>query len=420
MEITNESIDLWGLTTPMSDFNDDYEIWQATLYTPYKGLGEDFTGSIVGYVEPIENKEYSVEYASGQYKLNVYTHKGELIQDYDILGDKLVRWAGFRRLPFVGYVNKDNRSSYSTPEATIWIIIPKTKEQFLSAIATFYKRRKKKAEAPNIVGLSEYMEKATSIGEITDITNFTPLRHRLMRQTKRLTATQKRIAEYRSSAPEVTDNILVDSLVAKYNDFFIDNEAVVTEGIKETYRNGLPLTKENVLQQIEYLVEDRKLLQYYTQLQHIYSPEANILRDKANQVIETLYETACKRVCNVSEFADEEVMEYFKSKYSHRDDLTLAKIINNFCCSYHCRKYNLISCIEANDFPPFKCFDYRFGKDVTLAPTFEEAKAYNDKQTAEEKSKGVEKETTEVGKKGCLLWFILIPSSILGLLFSVL
>jgi hypothetical protein len=116
------------------------------------------------------------------------------------------------------------------------------------------------------------MEKATSIGEITDITNFTPLRHRLMRQTKRLTATQKRIAEYRSSAPEVTDNILVDSLVAKYNDFFIDNEAVVTEGIKETYRNGLPLTKENVLQQIEYLVEDRKLLQYYTQLQHIYSP----------------------------------------------------------------------------------------------------------------------------------------------------
>ena len=86
----------------------------------------------------------------------------------------------------------------------------------------------------------------------------------------RPSATKKRIEEYRASAPELTNEMLVDAIRNKYNDFFIDNEEVAIEAIKETYRNELPLTIDNVMEQLGYLIEDRKLLKYYTELQHIY------------------------------------------------------------------------------------------------------------------------------------------------------
>ena len=86
----------------------------------------------------------------------------------------------------------------------------------------------------------------------------------------RQTATKKRIEEYRGTAPELTDEILVDAIRNKYNGLFIDNEEVAIEAIKETYRNELPLTLDNVMEQLGYLVEDRRLLKYYTELQHIY------------------------------------------------------------------------------------------------------------------------------------------------------
>ena len=73
-----------------------------------------------------------------------------------------------------------------------------------------------------------------------------------------------------ATAPELTNEMLVDAIRNKYNGFFTDNEEVAIEAIKETYRNELPLTLENVMQQLEYLVEDRKLLQFYTELHHIY------------------------------------------------------------------------------------------------------------------------------------------------------
>ena len=86
----------------------------------------------------------------------------------------------------------------------------------------------------------------------------------------RQTATKNRIEEYRGTAPELTDEILVDAIRNKYNGLFIDNEEVAIEAIKETYRNELPLTLDNVMEQLGYLVEDRRLLKYYTELQHIY------------------------------------------------------------------------------------------------------------------------------------------------------
>ena len=86
----------------------------------------------------------------------------------------------------------------------------------------------------------------------------------------RQTATAKRIEEYRATAPELTNEILEDAIQKKYNDLFIDNKEVAIEAIKETYRNELPLTMDNVMEQLGYLVEDRKLLKYYTELQHIY------------------------------------------------------------------------------------------------------------------------------------------------------
>lgn len=249
------------------------------------------------------------------------------------------------------------------------------------------------------------------------------MRKRRKEGKSRPSATKKRISEYRNTAIEVTDEVLINAVKEKYKDFFIENDRIVEEGIKEAFRNEVPLTIENVLQQIEYLIEDRQLLQYMTALQHIYSPDAQRIREKADKIIEIIYETACSKVCNLSEFADEEVMSYFLNDlYKHREEMTLSKKMNNLCCSYHCRKYNLISCIESNNFPPFKCFDYRYGKDVTFAPSFEKAKAYNDearKSTNTDANNDDSQIPSCKSKQGCLLWLIIIPSTLLGFLCSI-
>ena len=265
---SKEAVDLWELTSPLADFNDEYEIWEANFYTVYRTLGDDFKGSIFGYVEPSENEDYSVQYASGRYKLTAFTPQGEAIQDLDAIADKYVQWVGPNKCPFVGYIYKKDNASL--PEGVVWIIAPKNREQVLSCASAFYKRRKKKNEIPNIIDLPLFLEKSNAIGGITDSSSFVPLRKRMMEGKTRQTATAKRIEEFRATAPELTNEILEDAIQKKYCDLFIDNREVVIEAIKETYRNELPLTMENVMEQLEYLVEDRKLLKYYTELQHIY------------------------------------------------------------------------------------------------------------------------------------------------------
>lgn len=357
---TKEAIDLWSLTSPIKDFADNYEIWEANFYTVYETLGDDFKGSIFGYVEPKENEDYSVVYASGRYKLTAFTPKGEPIQQLDAIADKFVQWVGIHRCPFVGYVYKKDKTSL--PEGVAWIIAPKNREQVLSCASAFYKRRKKKSEIPNIIDLPTYLESSNSIGDITDSASFVPLRKRMMEGKTRPSATKKRIEEYRATAPELTNEMLVEAIRNKYNDFFIDNEEVAIEAIKETYRNELPLTMENVMQQLEYLVEDRKLLQFYKELQHIYSQEAQEIRAKADKVIEDIYTEACKRTCRLSEFADKEVLDYFNNEsYKHREDMSLADKLNNLCCNYHCRVKGIVSCYP-NNFPPFK--PQQDGEDV--------------------------------------------------------
>lgn len=357
---TKEAIDLWSLTSPIKDFADNYEIWEANFYTVYETLGDDFKGSIFGYVEPKENEDYSVVYASGRYKLTAFTPKGEPIQQLDAIADKFVQWVGIHRCPFVGYVYKKDKTSL--PEGVAWIIAPKNREQVLSCASAFYKRRKKKSEIPNIIDLPTYLESSNSIGDITDSASFVPLRKRMMEGKTRPSATKKRIEEYRATAPELTNEMLVEAIRNKYNDFFIDNEEVAIEAIKETYRNELPLTMENVMQQLEYLIEDRRLLQFYKELQHIYSQEAQGIRAKADKVIEDIYTEACKRTCRLSEFADKEVLDYFNNEsYKHREDMSLADKLNNLCCNYHCRVKGIVSCYP-NNFPPFK--PQQDGKDV--------------------------------------------------------
>lgn len=349
---TKEAIDLWSLASPFTDFADKYEIWEANFYTVYEALGYDFKGSIFGYVEPRENEDYSVEYASGRYKLTAFTPQGEPIQKLDAIADKFVQWVGIHRCPFVGYVYKKDKTSL--PEGVAWIIAPKSREQVLSCASAFYKRRKKKNEIPNIIDLPTYLESSNSIGETTDSTSFVPLRKRMMEGKTRPSATKKRIEEYRATAPELTNEKLVDAIRNKYNDFFTDYEAVAIEAIKETYRNELPLTLENVMQQLGYLVEDRALLQYYSELQHIYSPKAQEIRAKADKTVEDIYTEACKRTCRLSEFADKEVIDYFTNEsYKHREGMTLADKLNNLCCNYHCRVKGIVSCYP-NNFPPFK------------------------------------------------------------------
>ena len=348
---TKEAIDLWSLTSPIKDFADNYEIWEANFYTVYETLGDDFKGSIFGYVEPKENEDYSVVYASGRYKLTAFTPKGEPIQQLDAIADKFVQWVGIHRCPFVGYVYKKDKTSL--PEGVAWIIAPKNREQVLSCASAFYKRRKKKNEIPNIIDLPTYLESSNSIGDITDSASFVPLRKRMMEGKTRPSATKKRIEEYRATAPELTNEMLVDAIRNKYNDFFTDNEEVAVEAIKETYRNELPLTLENVMQQLGYLVEDRKLLQFYKELQHIYSQEAQEIRAKADKVIEDIYKEACKRTCRLSEFADKDVLDYFNNEsYKHREGMTLADKLNNLCCNYHCQVKGIVSCYP-NNFPPF-------------------------------------------------------------------
>lgn len=265
---SKEAVDIWDLTPPLANFNDEYEIWEANFYTIYRVLGEDFKGSIFGYVEPRENEGYSVQYASGKYQLTAYTPQGEPIQNLDAIADKYVQWVGLNKCPFVGYVYKKDNASL--PEGVVWIIAPKSREQVLSCASTFYKRRRKKNEIPNIIDLPLFLEKSNTIGGITNSSSFVPLRKRLMEGKTRQTATIKRIEEYRTTAPELTNEILADAIRNKYFDLFIDNEEVAIEAIKETYRNELPLTMDNVMEQLGYLIEDRKLLKYYTELQHIY------------------------------------------------------------------------------------------------------------------------------------------------------
>ena len=265
---SKEAVDLWNLTSPLANFKDEYEIWEANFYTIYETLGDNFKGSIFGYVEPKENEEYNVLYASGKYKLTAYTPQGEPIQDLDAIADKYVQWVGLNKCPFVGYVYKKDNASL--PEGVVWIIAPKNREQVLSCASTFYKRRRKKNEIPNIIDLPLFLENSNTIGGITNSSSFVPLRKRLMKGKTRPTATIKRIEEYRTTAPELTNDILADAIRNKYFDLFIDNEEVAIEAIKETYRNELPLTIDNVMEQLGYLIEDRKLLKYYTELQHIY------------------------------------------------------------------------------------------------------------------------------------------------------
>ena len=228
---TKEAIDLWSLASPLTDFVDKYEIWEANFYTVYKALGYDFKGSFFGYVEPKENEDYRVEYASGRYKLTAYTPQGEPIQELDAIADKFVQWVGIHRCPFVGYVYKKDKTSL--PEGVAWIIAPKSREQVLSCASAFYKRRKKKNETPNIIDLPAYLESSNTIGEITDSASFVPLRKRMMEGKTRPTATKKRIEEYRATAPELTNEMLVDAIRNKYNDFFTDNEEVAIEALQQ-------------------------------------------------------------------------------------------------------------------------------------------------------------------------------------------
>ena len=265
---SKEAVDLWDLTPPLANFNDEYEIWEASFNTVYKTLGDNYKGSIFGYVEPSENEDYSVQYASGRYKLTAFTPQGEPIQDLDAMADKYVQWVGLNKCPFVGYIYKKDNASL--PEGVVWIIAPKNRDQVLSCASTFYKRRKKKNEIPNIIDLPLFLEKSNTIGGITNSSSFVPLRKRMMEGKTRQTATAKRIEEYRATAPELTNEILEDAIRKKYYDLFIDNKEVAIEAIKETYRNELPLTMDDVMEQLGYLVEDRKLLKYYTELQHIY------------------------------------------------------------------------------------------------------------------------------------------------------
>lgn len=406
IKITNEPVDLWSLATPLIDFVDEYEIWETDFSIIDSVFDRDIKGGICGYVAPQENKNYSFEYASGRYQLTAFTPNGEPIQDLNVIADKYVQWVGIHKCPYVGYFYTKTNTSF--PKVVLWIIAPKSREQVLSSAAAFYKRRQKQNEIPNIIGLDEFLLKNYSIGKIAVPSSFVPLRKRMIEGKTRLTATKKRVEEYRATAPELTNKLLADAIREKYNDFFINNEEVAVEAIKEIYRNGLPLTMENVMQQIEYFIEDRQLLRYYTSLQHIYSKEAQEIRRKADKVVEDIYNVACTRTCRLSEFADKEVLDYFNNEsYKHRTDMTLAAKLNNLCCNYHCRIKNIVSCYPGN-FPPFR--PEQDGDDVVFVNKLDSNSNRNSSNNS----------TNLNSKSGCMVFLLLIPTSIAAILFGLL
>ena len=257
--ISKEPVDLWELTEHLPDFEDEYEIWEMKISAFHQTLGNEFTGSFFGYVEPKENIGYNYMKSAGHYDFPFYTAEAS--------------------------------------EAEVWIIAPKSKEQLLSCVAEFYKRKKKVDEAPNIVGLSPYLEKTNSIGKITDAQSFTLLWQRKIDGKERPTATKKKIEEYRAKHSEFTDERLTTLVEAMLKDF--DSKAVAHEVVKELYREGLPLTEKNFNDVLKFLYDDRKIIRYYKK----YAEESEIHEGQRN-LIKKIYKDANERTTHLSEYPE--------------------------------------------------------------------------------------------------------------------
>lgn len=344
-------IELSDLTTPVNDSSADSEIWVCDVCVPSARLGEENVGGIAGYVRTDEGNSFNPE-AVGVFLAN-NEHIGYLSEDELHYFKK---WSKGKKLPFVGYVYMDK----ARVAVKIWVIIAKDREQLLICAAEALKGRRKE-QCPNVVDLPSLnsLKKKSGV-TICDLASVRAkeIEEKQAEYKPRPTATKKRIAEFRATAPELTDEALNEIIEGFFPDFFIPNNEVALEVVKETYREELPLTEDNFTVQLKKLTEGRKLLKWHRDLQYIYSPEAKVLQETEGKLIEHIYTEASKVSCKLSDFpeATKEMLDYLTGPASN--GRTLEHSLNNKICNYYCRLNGYVSCgFDGAGYPPFRPFE---------------------------------------------------------------
>lgn len=196
------------------------------------------------------------------------------------------------------------------------------------------------------------------------------------------TATKKRIAEYRTSAPGITDEALLKVVVEVYPDKFTEPMEVGYEVVKECYREELPLTEESLKEQLQKLYEGRWLRKYDKEYQ-----KGIELNKRKDILVEQIYKDAQRRTCYLSNYpdADDELLAFIDKIYP---DKNRAQTFYRLFCKY-----------IFNGYPPFHSYTEPNG-DIIFTKRRRSADDYD--------SNGVYK-GGQSSKSGCMLWLMLIP-----------
>lgn len=214
-------------------------------------------------------------------------------------------------------------------------------------------------------------------------------------------ATKKRIEAFRTTAPELTDEVLNKIIEDRYPNKFIPENEVALEVIKETYREELSLSQENFVAQLTKLTEGRRLLKWQVDVH-----EAEVLRKAAEALVEKIYDAASNGSCKLSDFPDatKDVLDFLNK--DDTDSKSIEHGWNNLFCNYYCRKNGYVSCGFAGaGWPPFR-------------PLVRDGEIYfvhhlEDARTAINRLKGSEVQSQEVkpAKGGCAIWLFVLPLS---------
>lgn len=141
---------------------------------------------------------------------------------------------------------------------------------------------------------------------------------------KRAVATQKRIDEFRSKYPEITNEVLTNIVKDNYPNYFVDNEQVALEIVRELVRRREEYSEENFIRALIDLYEGESLKNYTIEVY-----ERDMLYAKTKSFINYIYETAQNRTLYLSEceeYKDPRIKEYYENLCKQREK-PLAKVL---------------------------------------------------------------------------------------------
>jgi len=127
---------------------------------------------------------------------------------------------------------------------------------------------------------------------------------------KRAVATQKRIDEFRAKYPEITNEVLTNLVKVNYPNYFVDNEKVALEIVRELVRRREEYTEENFIRALIDLYEGESLKNYTIEVY-----ERDRLFAMKKSLISYIYETAQQRTLYLSEcedYKDPKIQGYFR------------------------------------------------------------------------------------------------------------